>query len=139
LTSLASSLSARPAETATQGSRTTQQISLDSAALGTQSARRDSHEPEQNSNTAASSSPYSTPLTANQLGALSSFGRANFINSGPDPSFFNTRQPELNYDEMFFWPDSPNQLSEMDMTQVLWNGDQAMFEILASMVDSKNN
>jgi hypothetical protein len=138
LTSLASSLSARHAETATQGPRTAQQVSLD-AALQTQSARQDSHEPEQNSNTAASSSPYSIPLTTNQLGALSSFGPANFTNIGPDPSFFNTRQPELNYDEMFFWPDSLNQLSEMDMTQVPWNGDQAMFEILASIVDSKNN
>jgi hypothetical protein len=39
---------------------------------------------------------------------------------------------------MFFWPDPLGQIFEMDMTQVPWNGDQAMFEMLASVLDSEN-
>ncbi|KAN0095784.1 hypothetical protein V8E51_016495 [Hyaloscypha variabilis] len=39
-----------------------------------------------------------------------------------------------NYDDMFSWADS---MSGMDITQMPWNGDQAMFDILASVVDAE--
>jgi hypothetical protein len=39
-----------------------------------------------------------------------------------------------NYDDMFSWADS---MSGMDISQMPWNGDQAMFDILASVVDAE--
>jgi hypothetical protein len=46
---------------------------------------------------------------------------------GPDQS--------LNYDDMFSWTDP---MGGMPITQMPWNGDQAIFDILTSVMGSEN-
>jgi hypothetical protein len=43
--------------------------------------------------------------------------------------------PQFNYNDMFSWADP---MGGMDITQMSWNGDQAIYDILASVVDFEN-
>lgn len=137
LASLASSLSARPNKAVTQRSGVAQQPSLNGESQRHESVHQDKHDSEHTLSGTTRSSAYATSVRSRHLENLNNFERTTAYNLEPVQSALDADQPESSYNELFFWLDPLGQIFEMDMTQVPWNGDQAVFEILASMADSE--
>jgi len=77
-----------------------------------------------------------SPPLSNQPGTLNpaSYTQSYSYDFGTVPPAFNADQ-SLTYDELFSWTDP---MSGMDITQMPWNGDQAIFDILSSGMGPEN-
>jgi hypothetical protein len=136
LISLCSSLSARATQTATPRSDLGMQQRIppnNGTMRNNQPIPQNDFEPQRK--------PSGSPLQS----MSSPPAQSGVLNPAPyNPSYFygiDTISPALgpdqstNYDDMFSWTDP---MGEMPITQMPWNGDQAIFDILNSVMGSEN-
>ncbi|KAF4630900.1 hypothetical protein G7Y89_g7235 [Cudoniella acicularis] len=137
LASLCSSLSSRTTQSVTtsSGSLMTQQLPLNTEVQRNQSTSQNSFDAERQSNLSSSNPAHSISPISTQTGILNSAYDPTYVHDLGTIQSSMGLDPQINYDDIFSWGDP---MGGMDITHMPWNGDHAIYDILASVADSEN-